>query len=252
LVVDTGANVADQEILEPTLDLRTSIDDSDSDVTYSLGLIYKHRNKKQENRWNVGAVYRRAPRFTVVQHIDDGIDLDSDGSTDVGIDLFGVRDRLTTRFLNRFNLPDVLGIGASGRPIEPLTLSLDIERIYYSNLMDSYTAGVNVLTGEDAEFTIDDATDYRLGAEYLLPSKGKSLLATALRGGVYTKEPATIRALSAGSKIFAPEEVFSGRDREIHGTLGLGLIYKRYKVDFAIDLSESVNEYLVSFIYQGK
>ena len=239
LVVDTAGNLAGQPILSPTLDLRTSIDDSDNDVVISLGVIYK-RHDKPKNNWGVGIVFREAPRFSVDERIDPN-----------GLDTFEVRTRLGAQFDNRFTLPSVVGVGGSIQTSDRFTASMDVERILYSNLLDGFVAGANVLTSEDAVFTIDDATDYRFGAEYILFNENNSLPVMALRAGVFTEEPSTIRALSTGSNSFATEEVFSGRGRNVHGTVGVGFKFDHYQVDLGADFSETSNEYLVSVIYKS-
>lgn len=243
-VVDTNRIVAETPLLEPTVDLRTSINESDRDLIFSFGILYKRPNK-----WGVGAVYRKGPSFRVTEQID------AIGSVDgmpTGIDLFGVRDRLGFQFDNRFHLPDIAGVGGNWLPMEQLTLSLDVEHIRYSNLLDDFVAGVNVLTQEDAEFKIDDAVDYRFGIEYLLLNV-KPLTALALRAGAFTESDSTIRAISTGtSESFATEEAFRGRDTQLHGAVGVGINFKRFKIDLAMDWARTDNEYLISAIYQGK
>jgi hypothetical protein len=253
-IVDTGGNIAGREILEPTLDLRTSINDHDHDVVFSLGVI---RKSKKPNKWSVGAVFRQAPKFDVIEQIDpEGPDGDSDGFPDSSIDLFGVRARQGLSFINQFNLPDFFAVGGSYAVSDRLTLALDIERILYSNLLDGYVAGVNLLTSDDAEFTIDDATDFRAGAEYILFNENNPLPFMALRGGLFAESDSTIRAISTGSLGFATErglnDVFSGRGDQLHAAIGVGFIWDRLKVDFGADFAESDNEYLLSIIYRGK
>ena len=63
--VDTGGTIAGQVVLQPEFDLRTSIDDDDDDVVYSLGIIYKEPSK-----WSVGGVFRKGPDFTVQETVD--------------------------------------------------------------------------------------------------------------------------------------------------------------------------------------
>ena len=48
-----------QLILEPELDLRTRIDDSDSSFGFNLGVIFQPWLGRS---WRFGAVYRRAPK----------------------------------------------------------------------------------------------------------------------------------------------------------------------------------------------
>jgi long-subunit fatty acid transport protein len=243
-IIDTGGLLTPKEIREPQVDLQTTIDDSDSDLIFSVGLLYRRLD-----RWSIGGVFRRGPRFTAEEQITTEIDSNPDG---LPLDVFGVAARLGNRFTDRFSLPDTFGVGGSWNASEHLTVAADIEHVLYSNLLDGYVSGVNVLTSEDAEFTIDDATDLRAGIEYFFFNRDRSLPPLALRGGAYSEESSTIRARSTGSGGFATEEVFRDPGRQEHLTLGLGVSLRRYKFDLAADFSELTNEYLLSFIYQGK
>jgi long-chain fatty acid transport protein len=235
LIVDTTGSVTGTPILEPTLDLATETDDSDIDYGVNLGVIYRPLNKKV----GFGAVYRRAPRFTVTEKIDPS-----------GLDISGVAAAVGGhQFENEFNFPDSYGAGAYWRPSERLTFSLDIERVLYSNLVQGFVPGINALTDFDAKFTVDDATGYRVGGEYVQILKGGTPL--AYRGGIYTQADTTIRALSTGTNSFATVEAFPGREREMHYTAGVGVGMGRMKLDLAMDFGQSFNQYLVSFIYQG-
>jgi long-chain fatty acid transport protein len=252
IVFDPDGNFTGQFVLEPTLDTRTRINDTDRAFGYSLGALFRPAES-----FNLGAVYRRAPKFSVEEVIDPGLDTDGDGTIDQGIDLFGVREALGggaaggARFRNEFNMPDSYGIGMSWRPYRHLTFALDIERVEYSDLVDGYVPGINILTGFDARFTADDATDYRLGGEYVMfPAQGPTL---AFRAGIFTQSDSTVRALSTGTTdSFATADSFPGRDREIHGTLGLGIVQGRQKIDLGVELGSSDNEYLISYIFTGK
>jgi len=242
-IIDTEGTLTDQQpILEPVMDLQTTINDKDDDFIYSIGLLYR-----QLDKWSVGAMYRRGPRFTLQQQITT----DGDGNP-AGLDVFDVYERLGSSFEDQFNLPDTLAIGGSWNVSGRLTVAVDIDRILYSNLVDGYVSGVNVLTGPDAEFTIDDATDYRGGVEYVFSNQRSKVPPLALRGGVYTEESSTIRATSTGSGSFADESAFREGGRQEHLTLGLGVILKRYQFDMAFDFAERTNEFLLSFIYKGK
>jgi long-chain fatty acid transport protein len=234
------------EVRNIVLDIGGTV--ADDDFVYSVGVLYK-----LPDAWQLGAVYRRGPDFSVIQTVDPAV-LDALGQVVAGIDLFDVRANVGQTFLNRFRLPDVWGVGAAlfFLPDNRLTFSLDVERIDYSNLASNLVPGVNVLTDFDAEFIVDDATDVRSGAEYLLFNAGNKLPPMALRGGLWLESDSTIRARSTGSNPFATEDVFRGEDDELHVALGLGLIFPRYKIDMAADLADTDNEYLISVIFQGK
>jgi hypothetical protein len=107
-----------------------------------------------------------------------------------------------------------------------------------------------VLTGFDAEFTADDATDYRLGGEYVMVARQH--LPIAFRAGVFTVSDSTVRAVDTGTGGFATAASFPGRDREIHGSMGLGIGWKHQQLDLGLELGSSGNQFVVSFIHKGK
>jgi hypothetical protein len=108
-IVDTAGAVAPSQILEPTLDLQTTIDDDDDDVVFGLGILYKVVNK-----WSVGGVYRRGPSFEVEEQIT---------ANPGGLDIFRVSQRVGPRFVNTFSLPDTAAVGGSWNPTQKLTLT---------------------------------------------------------------------------------------------------------------------------------
>ena len=255
LIVDTGGTVAGRPILEPTLDLRTRIDDTDQDYGFNLGLMWR-----PYEAFSLGAVYRRSPKFSVAETIDpEGPDADDDGFPDSGIDsrnkraIFGCAPTAPCTFENRFALPDSYGISLGWQVTEKLLLAQDFEYIEYTDLLDGYVAGLNILTDPSSTFTVDDALEYHFGAEYLLLKWPSAPM--ALRAGVFTDHDSTIRASATGSQSFADSPaLFPGRDTEVHVTLGYGLVWGggRFKLDTAADFADSKNEYLLSFIIRGK
>jgi long-subunit fatty acid transport protein len=254
-VVDTAGNVAGREILEPTVDLQTSIDDTDDSFAFNLGVMWRPLGSE---RLTFGAVYRHAPTFKVNEVIaPEGQDANDDGFPDSGIDIFGKRASLgcdpavPCSVPNTFHLPDSFGIGIGWQINDQLVLTQDFEWIKYSNLTDGYVSGLNALTGPDAKFSVDDALEYRIGIEYVLL---KSSVPIAFRGGLFTAHDSTIRAESTGTTSFATPAAFPGKDDEIHGTGGLGLVFGngRFKLDMAADFANSANQYVLSFIFRGK
>ena len=137
-----------------------------------------------------------------------------------------------------------------------LTLALNVEWIRYSNLVDGYVPGVNILTREDAVFDIDDSIDTRFGTEYILFNEKNWLPPLALRGGLMLESDTTITARSPGTiqgsghAPFASPAAFEGRDDQLHLTLGVGFNFEHWKVDVAADLADTDNEFLVSVIYR--
>ena len=77
-------------------------------------------------------------------------------------------------------MPDNFGAGVAVRPLEGLTVALDLNRVFYSDLEEFIQA--QVLFDDPTIFTIGDATEIHIGAEYVLT--GVALL-PALRGGFW-------------------------------------------------------------------
>jgi len=233
-IFDPSGNLTGSPVLEPTLDLKTTIHDDDTDIGYSIGSLFR-----PSANFSFGAVFRKAPKFSVEEEIAPG-----------GQDYFGVEAVLGQSFTNEFNVPDSYGIGASWQPYQFLTLSMDIERIEYSDLVDGFVAGVNPLTEFDAVFTADDGTDYRIGGEYIFQLQNAMILAA--RAGVFTQADSTIYALSTGTGVFATPASFPSKDREIRGALGLGVGIGRQQIDMGLSLGNSTNEFVISYIFKGK
>ena len=98
---------------------------------------------------------------------------------------------------------------------------------------------------------MDDAWEARLGVEYLVL---RWKVPFALRGGFYTEHDSSIRATFTGTSSFATPAAFPGRSGHIHGTAGVGGVLGdgRFKLDFAANIAQPANEYVLSFIFRGK
>ncbi len=79
-----------------------------------------------------------------------------------------------------FKVPDNFGAGVAVRPLEGLTVALDLNRVFYSDLEEFIQS--QVLFDDPANYTIDDATEIHIGAEYVLTGVG---LLPALRAGFW-------------------------------------------------------------------
>ena len=248
-IMDTGGAVAGTPLLEPYLDLLTRINASDYAFGGNVGVIYRY-----SDQYSFAAVYRRAPKFSVPEALVPEADLNGNGTvedTEKALDIFGVQDRLGDSFPNQFNLPDSYGVSAAWNPTPRFTFVQDFERVLYSQLVDGYVAGVNILTSPDAKFTVDDAWQYHAGAEYVLTG-GKTPI--ALRAGLWTESDNTIRAVSTGTNSFSTPAAFPGSDPQVHGTAGVGFVWRhgQFKLDLAMDLSNAYNQYLFSFIVRQR
>jgi long-subunit fatty acid transport protein len=268
--------------LEP--DYATSVDDSDDDFGFSLGLLWKPHGK-----FHVGAVYRDGPEFELTETIEDSRPSGNYPSALVLADFLGNRnysfdpgepfgigagtfdDALS--FNNLFHVPDQYAIGFGWRPTEHLTVAFDVVHVEFSDLEDDFVGNVNALTfpGDApdcdlskpnpdgsypcdyttaaATYEFDDGTFWRLGFEYLWTIKEK--VPFALRAGIYVDPSARLEAMFPPGGVFiANDETFPTGDDQTHYTLGFGLVLQdKLQIDLAADFSNDDATYIGSFIY---
>jgi long-chain fatty acid transport protein len=199
---------------------------------YNLGARYQ-----ANDQWQFGAVYRRAPQFRY-----QAARLNANSSVAF------VKDSI-------FDAPDVFGIGATWRPLEEVTLSLDVNEVYYSDL----TAG-----GVDSNFVLDDSgirpsldplkvddgIEVRLGGEYTFTNFKNPF---SLRAGVWHDPEHTIRFQGTpGSTTdeIANAVLFSVGDDELHYSAGFGWAFEKFQLDAAADFSDLVDTYSVSGVWR--
>ena len=216
--------------VEPTLDYATRINDSDTDLTYNVGLLWRPAS------WaNVGAVYRKGSRFVLQEEIGD-----------LGVRAQLAKDVFGSTFDNIIHVPDSYGLGLSFRPAEPWTLLLDVVRVEYSDLLDGYVGGLNRISfpSDQAEFTVDDGTEYHVGLEKIFLSGTTPI---AMRFGAWSDPDHRIRA-ARSSDLLA---VFPAGERVMHYSTGFGMTFKQsIQLDFALDVSSANSTFLFSTIYR--
>ncbi len=181
---------------------------------------------KVNDQWSIGGNYRGGPEF------------DYGGSSEIGpaFPFDTVPEGLVGEFCCvSAELPDVYSLGVSFRPLESFILAFEWDRIEYSVSLESI--------GVDNLF-IDDADELRLGAEYVF---ARSNPLVALRGGVWLDPDHATRAGEDADEIVSA--LLPGSDDEVHYSLGIGLAFKRFQIDAAVDLSERVDTFSISGIF---
>jgi long-chain fatty acid transport protein len=145
-----------------------------------------------------------------------------------------------------FHMPDVMGLGVSVRPIPSLTINADAVRVTYSNLVDEFAATGADVTDIPNAFIADDVTELRIGAEYLFATR----IPIAIRGG-YWQEPA--HSVTWNGPLDHPNFISeallfpAGEDQE-HYTIGAGLAWPRFQIDFAYDTSDNYKVGSISMV----
>ncbi len=209
---------------------------SDDDLVYTLGALWR-----VSPQWNLGLAYRRGGRFNYTA-VNETLPTNAAHPQSVTIQ-------------TNFDVPDVLSAGMAFRPSDAWLITLDVNRVYYSNLSDDVVdlfAGVPV---QPSRLTVDDGTEVRLGVEYAFLNMEQPLF---LRAGVWSDPNHRLRipntnlqdcdGVDFSSCIDAA--LFRDGDDETHFSLGLGWAFPNFQVDFAADFSELVDTYSLSGVYR--
>lgn len=239
-------------------DYGTVIDDSDNDLSWTVGLLFKPVDKL-----HVGVVYRKGAEFDVRESITDpdivGIPDDQEfPSAQTIADFLGNQngafdDPLV--FTTSLNVPDRYGIGLGIKPTPNFTIALDATRIEYSDLIDEdFKARINPLTFPDtfdsAAFEIEDEEVYRLGLEYVFTNIPNTTL--AVRAGAWLEPDVRLQSRFGAKEIFIANDSFfpGGGSDELHYTAGIGFVFQeKLQLDFAADISDFGETVIASFIY---
>ncbi|MFN8058394.1 MAG: outer membrane protein transport protein [Vicinamibacterales bacterium] len=174
----------------------------------------------------IGASYRRAPRFDVAA---DAVS----GAASVAPNTTLIDD--TTHF----KVPDVFSVGVMVRPVPELSLVVDFRNIRYSQLVEDFKVFDGSATSD--EFKVDNGNEVRAGAEYVAGS-------VALRGGFWYDPDHRIRFEPKDGRFNADSIIYRPGDSVVHGSGGVGLLFRDFQVDFGVDYSKLVTTVAVSTV----
>ena len=249
--IDTGGGIFSDVLT------RTTIDDTDGDITYSIGLHW-HPDRSFPGGVSpirFGLVYRKGAKLSVTEVIEE-----QDPAT-------GVFVPTQAPFDNVLHVPDRFGLGFSYELGQHWTFAVDLERIEYSDLLDGYRSGINFFTSPDLGasfpqiavsnlvFDVDDADVAHAGAEYASQTRGGWRY--ALRAGYYNAPDNRIRLVQVTSDDMNPEvedlyrDVFRGDEDYNHFTGGVSLNTPGgFQIQLAGDWSDQGTQYVVSGIFR--
>jgi long-subunit fatty acid transport protein len=183
--------------------------------------------------WTLGGAYRQGPKF----------DLEASRTTPKAPATDVTRPA-------RFDTPDFAGLGLAIQPNEKVTVTLDFNRVQYSDLTKSFTAivlgqGNLELTPEELRrFRADDVTEIHLGFERAFHFRFSEVFA---RVGVWSDPDHRIRY--EGTELNTRSLFHPGKD-EIHYSAGFGFSRENLEVDAAVDLSKRVNTISLSTVFR--
>jgi long-chain fatty acid transport protein len=205
-----------------------------SDIGVNLGVLWQ-----PNDRWSFGAVYRQGPKFDY----------------DFAVPLHPYE---TFAGESDFVVPDSWGVGVAYTPSESWRIGLDLMRVEYSDHTDHVEG-----QGRDREIFylgLSDSTEIRLGAEY---TNANAEHPYSIRFGAW-HEPAHqmhfVGELVPLSDSITPVELdnnsrkalfIPGKDAN-HVTAGYGVVFKKFQVDTAFDVSPRARIFSLSMVYYLK
>jgi long-chain fatty acid transport protein len=220
---------------------QTSVSGSDIDVGFNVGMLWKPIEDL-----SVGAVFRRGPRFDLQEtaifprQVDDG---------ELSLDFTQVFDF-------RLKVPDTYGVGIAYRFFDRLTIALDVVWIRYSQLLGNFQLVIDPGDVEANQYKLDDATEVHVGAEYIFFIRRIPL---AVRAGFFVDPDHKIRFTGAqvNQRVLFPagqvnqRVLFPGGKDQVHVTGGVGIVpIPGLQIDFAVNQSDTVQEFVISTVYR--
>lgn len=222
----------------------TRIDDKDGAFSGNIGILWKVHPK-----FSIGAVYKRGPEFALTE-VYEGKDfwygfysVRPEGDAEY---YANIKDQYFA-FDTTLKVPDSFGIGGAYRPNQNFTVTLDTVYIQYKDLLENFQEmhKDGPSSDSDNEYLVDNATEFHVGMEYLIPLENKLL---ALRTGIYNDPDHAIRVDKPES---GGHYLFLGGKDQIHITGGIGLTYsERFQVDIAGNIAEFSKQFSISAVYK--
>ncbi len=210
----------------------TTIDDSNTSLAYNFGAIYS-----PVPRLFLGAVYKKNAKFEV---------------TEIEAGDFAMKPGSVTNVLK---IPDTFAVGVAVKPNTIITLSADIVRIEYSDLVDSFESGYNLVTArytnQDVSYEVDNEYEFHIGAEFYVLLGN---FPVALRNGYYRKPSNALVAINTSGVLpfdaTVVRTIFSEVESENHLTIGGGVAFYDFQIDFAVDATKNSTNMVISTVYR--
>lgn len=213
------------------------VDGSDLGVGFNFGALWRPLKEL-----SLGAVYRRGPRYDMRETVE------SPQLVNVGTPtnpVFVIPPRTIADF--SLKVPDVFGFGAAIRPIDRLTISLDVTRIRYSQMLEGFNILVPTTLGplQPSDYKLNDATELHVGVEYIMFLR---TIPIAARAGFYTNPDHKIRYTGP---VITNRLFFPGGKDQYHGTAGIGIVpFPGLQLDLAGNVSREIREISLSTVFR--
>ena len=205
----------------------------DGELAWQAGFLWH-----AADTWSLGGVYRRGPEFSYQAEFVYGPKAEAIGEARNGERATRNGAGVSIGGKGRFHVPDAFGLGLALRPDYRLQIALDVQRVLYSQLTDHLVNLLQVVTADQLrKFRMEDATEVRIGIEYVVFREHP----VALRLGAWNDPDHKMRFDSNDPRELLLITRFGAGKDEIHISGGFGLYLgaeKRYKLDAAVDLSD--------------
>jgi len=230
-----AAVIVDEQIAQ------SNINDSDSTTSFGLGLMYS-----LNSNWSFGLVYRSKAKFNVTTEQVRTAVAGCQGSGTLYDDCASIIDDSTTTTTNmsdtNITVPETITFGIGWRPTDTWLISLDVNRIGYSDTtpIRTFTQGFGAdINSGGVQLTEDikDGTTFHLGTEKVFVLESNNTF--SIRAGVFT-----IEDHDGNATIDSSDTAF---------TVGLGTTFgsmSQFQVDLGASFSDATNNIILSGIYR--
>jgi long-chain fatty acid transport protein len=191
---------------------------------------------------NAGISFTPVPQFRL------GVVFRQGAEFDVSVQSLDASDVVVRNQQGRFNAPDVFGAGIAVKPVDGLTIAADAVHVRYTQLKRGFvnvfgTDQAPLLDYEPQFYSVNDATELRIGAEYLIT---KMRIPVALRGGVWVDPE---HSMVYSGSVRSEQITFQDYTGDVnHVTFGAGVALRRFELNGGVDLSTRVNTASVSTV----
>lgn len=225
--------------------VNSTIDESKSDTTFSLGLLYS-----LNSNWSLGLVYRQGAEFNVNTNTTGSFNFGCTGNSGATANceefLSGVAIPISETFdygstPSEIKVPDTLSFGVGWRPSDLWLVSFDVNRIGYGDTtpIRTITQGLGLDVNSDGQLTeeIKDGTTFHLGVEKVFVLESNNTI--SIRGGAFTIEDHDgIKNIDSDDTAF---------------TVGLGTTFgsnSQFQLDLGASFADATNNVILSGIYR--
>lgn len=181
----------------------------------------------------VGGSFRRGPSFEFSQR-------------DV---LPSANFDLTRR--GKFKVPDMWAAGVEWRPIEPLRVLVDYNRVSYSQLKKDFLDFQGIASGRPEQLVLEDGNELHGGIEYVFL---KAPLPLAVRGGFWTDPDHVVRYVPTTAHDETDtlyQAALPGGETQVHYTAGLGVAASSWlEINGAADISKRTKYVTLSTVFR--